>query len=315
MSEKAINRRPQFKRSNPVAMDVTADDIDIVRYVADHRFRRSSDIHRHLPQRSKKKLSARLRKLYDLGYLDRPAAQQHDRPNTGKPDIIHALGNQGARLLSELDGVIVPKSNWTDKNRSVGRPHIQHTLRIADLKDAVARLPHHVPNIQIISAADVLRAAPPSTTSHPKPWQWHAHVRLPDGSLRRTVVVPDDVFGLDLIDERKRFYFWVECDRRTMPVLRTSHQQTSVGRKFQAYLAGFQAGLHRTRYNIGNVRFLIITTSQKRIETMLQALAEIAGEAECNMFRFAHFQQLIDATHILAVPWLDGRGQLSPLLD
>lgn len=299
----APKRRPKFKRASPQSIKLTEDDIAITRYIAEHRFRRSSDVFRHLSHRPPKKLRERLRKLYDLGYLDRPLAQRDDHIQIGKAHLIYALGDRGAQLLSEVDGFVAPKSSWTNKNRTVGRKHIQHTLRIADISDAVYRLPHYNSSISVLTEADILATALPIVQRDPQPWQWQARVRLPDGTLRPTITVPDYVFGLDVSDQRKRYFYFCEADRRTEPVCRTKRKRSSVVRKFEAYLAGYQASLHTTRYRIGNLRFLFVTTSQQRIDTMLEALANLAGSTDVSMFYFTDAEQLTAAKHILDVPW------------
>ncbi len=308
-------RRPQFKRTKSDPISITVDDIAILRDLDQHRYRRNSDLCRLLPHRSQKHLSSRFRRLYDHQYLDRPRAQQHDYYPGGKPELIYALGNRGAALLAELDGVAATKSNWTDKNRTVRRPHIQHNLLIADVRAAVARLPLFAQTVKVMDADDILSAAPDATKRDPKPWHWQTRVRTRDGSLRPVTTVPDEVFGIDVTADRKRYYYFTECDRGTEPVRRSKHNQTSVVRKFEGYHAGFRSGLHRTRYNIGNLRFLTVTTSQERIQTMLNALSDIIGEGDPSMFLFADQQQLRAAKHILAVPWINGHGSPAGLLD
>ena len=307
-------RRPTFQRENPAPMQLTEDDISVIRYVAQHRFRRTSDILKLLPHRSPKHLRGRLRKLYDHQYLDRPKAQRDDHLSNGKPHLIHALGNRGAQLISEHDGLTPSKSNWTDKNRDVKRPYIQHTLRTADITDAVQCVPKFMPVVRVLSAADIQSASPPLTQRNPKPWRWQTRVSNADGSIRAISAEPDDVFGLDFTDQRKRYYFFAEADRGTEPIIRSDQKQTSIARKFEAYLAGYHASLHRTLYGIGNLRFLIITTSQQRVHNMLRALAEIAQDRDRSMFLFADFDQLTAAPHALAVPWTTGLGKPSNLL-
>ena len=308
-------RRPLFRRTKAGPIRLTDDDIAIIGYVADRSYARMSDLIRRLPHRSPKHLRGRVRKLYDHAYLDLPNAQQHDHVTFGKPEKIYALGDNGAALLAELNGVPASKSSWRDKNRSVKRLHIQHTLRIGDIKDAVERLPLAVPAAKVLSAPEILALAPPATARDPKPWLWQAHVRTKDGSLRRTKVIPDDVFAIDFTDRRKRYFFFTEADRGTEPVVRTKQHSSSVARKFETYLAGFKIGLHRSRYNIGNLRVIVVTTSQARIDTMLKALADIAGTADRNMFLFADFDQVTNAQHLMAVPWRNGSGAVVSLLD
>jgi hypothetical protein len=308
-------RRPLFKRTKARNIRLTKDDIALINYVGKHRFRRTSDILRHLSHRSAKHLRQRLRLLYDHGYLDLPKAQLNDHTTTGKPEKIYALGNNGAALIAERSGVEPVKSNWSDKNRTVKRAHIQHTLRIGDIEDAFARTSSHDPTIKVLSADDILAMAPETTARDPKPWLWQTHVRQANGYLLLAKAIPDAVLGLDLTTERKRYFYWLEADRGTMPVLRTKQATSSVARKFEAYLAGYHAGLHTTRYGIKNIRFLIITTSQKRIDTMVATLSKMANQKDCSMFLFADWHQVNQADHALQITWRNGNNAPVSLLS
>jgi len=308
-------RRPLFKRAKTRNIKLTNDDQQAISYVANYRFRRTSDILRHLSHRSAKHLRQRLRLLYDHGYLDLPKAQLNDHATSGKLEKIYALGNKGAALIAELSGEEPVKSNWSDKNRSVKRAHIQHTLRIGDIEEAFIRTSDHDPSIKVLSANDILARAPEATARDPKPWLWQTHIRQANGDLLLAKAIPDAVLGLDLTTERKRYFFWVEADRGTMPVVRTKQATSSVARKFEAYLAGYHAGLHTTRYGIKNIRFLIITTSQKRIETMVATFSKMANQKDCSMFLFADWHQVSQADHALQITWRNGNNAPVSLLS
>lgn len=308
-------RRPLFERVKAPPIRITDDDVAIINHVAAREYAQMSGLIRRFSHRSAKHLRTRVRKLYDHGYLDLPNAQQFDHLTKGRPEKIYALGDKGAALLAERFGRVMPKSNWRDKNRSVKRRHIHHKLRIGDLADCAERTTTHLPHIELINDAEILSNAPPGTQRDPKPWLWEVRVRTADGSLRAARAVPDGVFGFDLTDQRQRYYFFVEADRGTMPVVRSTQAKTAIIRKFEVYLAGFHSRLHQTRYNIHNLRFLIVTTSQKRIGTMLDAFGNIEQSSDCSMFRFADKDQITTADHLLAVPWRDGSGKPVALLD
>ena len=307
-------RRPLFKRAPANNIRLTSDDIGTVQYVGEHRFRRTGDILRRFGNRSPNHLRTRLRLLYDHAYLDLPKAQLDDHTTNGKPEKIYALGDRGAALIAELNGSTPPKSNWSDKNRSVKRQYIKHTLRIGDIKDAFWRAADQTPTIKVIQPGEILNNAPTATARDPKPWHWQTHIRSADGKLLKTTNVPDAVLGLDLTNTRRRFYFFAEADRGTMPVVRSKKETSSIARKFEGYLSGFHANVHGRRYNINNLRFLIITTSQQRIETMLQALTDIAGDKDASMFLFADWHQVSNALHVMTVPWRDASGNTVSLI-
>ena len=125
-------RRPHFRRERPPAVRLTEDDLGILRHVAKHRFLRSTHLVR-LMARPPKKIIERLGALYHTGHLDRPRAQLDYFATAGSSPMVYGLGNRGAHVLAELDGVTAAKVDWTDKNRDAGRVFIDHTLAIADV--------------------------------------------------------------------------------------------------------------------------------------------------------------------------------------
>ena len=314
-TQHSTQRRPHFRRSKPPPIRITDDDIAIVRHVDEHRFRRSTDLVRLLAPRPPKKIIERLGVLYHTGYLDRPPAQRDYFTARTRPAYIYALGNRGAGLLHALDGTDAPKVDWTDKNRTVGRPFMHHQLLVGDIVSAVRRVPRHHPNVAVIEAAQILERAPQATREDPTPWTWHAKVPTPDGDLRDTTTVPDYVCALDFTDLRKRYYFFVEADRATMPIMRTNSHQTSVARKFLSYFHGHRACYHNQRYGIGNARFLTLTTSPKRISSMMAAVQQITGAGSAQIFLFADITSLIETDDFLSLQWINGDGKRTRLFD
>ena len=84
-----------------------------------------------LLNRSSDKIVRRLGALYHNGYLDRPPAQLDFFTRAGSAPLVYAIGNKGA-LFDEATGI-----DWTDKNRDVKRPYIEHALMIADFMVAL----------------------------------------------------------------------------------------------------------------------------------------------------------------------------------
>src|SRR5712691_11958391 len=100
----AASRRARFQRDTPPPMRLTADDLALIRHVAKHRFLRSTHLIALL-DRPAKKLLERLAALYHNAYLDRPRAQLDYYATAGSAPFVYALGNKGAGVLAELDGV------------------------------------------------------------------------------------------------------------------------------------------------------------------------------------------------------------------
>lgn len=209
-------RRSRFKRAATQALHLTDDDVAIVRHVAKHRFLRSTHLARLMPHRSDKKLLERLAGLYHNGFLDRPRSQLDYFATAGSAPLVYALGNRGALLLAEHDGMDRAQVDWTWKNRSVGRLHIEHTLLTADVMVAAECATSLRSDIKMIEQHQLLAVAPQATRNALNPFKLATRASH-NGSVVDVSVVPDRVFGLDFTPDRKRKYFFLEADRATMP--------------------------------------------------------------------------------------------------
>ncbi len=309
LSRQAAPRRARFRRDAPQPIRLTEDDIAVIRHVASHRFLRSTHLFRLLEGRSTKKLVERLGALYHNAYLDRPRAQLDYYATAGSAPIVYALGNKGAALLAEIDGVPRPRVDWTDKNRTAGRLFIEHTLLTADLMVAFDAASRRAVGIRLIDAAAILAAAPDATCNSRNPWALPARI-VHAGGTHDVRVIPDKIFGLDFTQARKRSYFFVEADRATMPVMRSHPRQTSFHQKILAYLAGAGSGnSHGKRFGIGNFRVLTVTTSKERIATMLEAVKLATEGSGSNQFLFTDRASILAAPDVLSLEWLSGKGE------
>src|SRR5437867_2539904 len=92
-------RRRRFHRAEPILpMQVTARDLTLIEHVRRHRFLSS----RHLVALdggNEPNILARLRLLFDHGYLDRPLAQLATVPAIGNQPMVYGLSTKGAHLL------------------------------------------------------------------------------------------------------------------------------------------------------------------------------------------------------------------------
>jgi hypothetical protein len=308
-TRQAASRRARFRRDDPQPMRLTADDVTIIRHVARHRFLRSTHLIRLLPGRSYKKLLERLGALYHNGYLDRPRAQLDYYATAGSAPIVYAIGNRGADVLGQLDGLPRARVDWTEKNRTVGRLFIEHSLLTADVSIGFEIATSRRDDVRLIEAYDILATAPETTRSSRNPWALPARITHA-GHSHELHVIPDKVFGLDFTAARKRSYFFVEADRATMPIMRSHPRQTSFHQKILGYLAGAGAtNAHGKRFGIGNFRVLTITTSRTRIETMVAAVKLATNGNGSNQFLFidrASFLACFDPLHL---EWISGKGE------
>ena len=318
--------RPRRARSgNPPPFQLTDRDREIILQVAEYRFLNSDHI-RCLVMGSSKNITTRLKALFEHGYLDRPECQYNTyRPGGGSAPIAYALANRGAQCLNETEAdgvrsislasrqVSRQRVGWTHKNKSVGRPFLEHALAIADfavgLKQSVAKSS----NVNLIEGDALIARLPDETRAFKKPWRLNVPViyggtRIPIG------VEPDYAFSLHLPKAKRRAYFLVEIDRGTMPVERFDLKQTSILRKILAYQTLWQSKAHHAQFGWRNFRVLFVSTSAERVENMIASMNANALTKDSPLFYFADKQSLYEKGNLLAEPFLDCYGNEQQLL-
>jgi hypothetical protein len=218
-------RRPRFRRAEtPPSFRLTEDDVELVRLLARHRFLRSTHL-AALAHRSLDRANDRLHRLFHAGYVDRPRAQLDYYPNRGSMPMVYALGDKGARLLSERDGVSFVTLEWSRKNREAGRPFIEHQLEIMDFYVGVQMAAAARSDLTVIHPDELVAAFPDQVFSATNPFALQTRINH-HGVMLNVGIVPDLVFGLRFTDGSRRC-FMVEIDRGTMPIARSNLMQTS----------------------------------------------------------------------------------------
>lgn len=305
-------RRPRFQRAEiPPRFQITARDVEIVRQVARHRFLRSTHLFQ-LIGGSAQKISERLGPLYHAGFLDRPRSQlEYHVRGGGSAPLVYALGKRGAQLLKVQDGLDNTDVDWARKNHKTGREFILHTLAVADLRVAVTLACRERTGYSVQEPDALLAAAPEETQRARSPWSWRVKMQH-KGVMREIGLLPDYVFALILPDGRRR-PFVVEIDRGTMPVERTTLDQSSMLRKFLAYEGGRKQGLHTSRFGWQNFRVLIVTASSERAETMRRVITRTTEIKNSPLFLFTEHATLT-GSDALGNAWTATAGTKQSLL-
>ncbi len=150
ISTSRSNRRPRFRRAEEApSFQLTERDIEIVRQVAQHRFLRSIHLSQLLDA-PHHKIRERLTSLFHAGYLDRPRSQlEYYLNGGGSAPLVYALGNRGAKLLIEVDGLEHANVDWARKNTEAGRQFLLHTLAIADVRVALTVACRHSEGVSL----------------------------------------------------------------------------------------------------------------------------------------------------------------------
>jgi hypothetical protein len=256
------SRLPRFQRADVAPISVTERDRKIIEYVHRHRFLRSSQIVAQA-KGSAQQVLRRLQALYHRHYLERPRCQLDYYHAGGSREIVYGLGDQGARLLQQ-EGIPVFPSRWSEKNRSVGRIQLEHSLMVAEVMVAIET--DAPKNGVSLKWGDELNG-----NGRQAPSRWNLDV----GGGRNVGVVPDRIFALESADKRESSLYFLEADRGTMPVVRKDLTLTSMFRKFLAYESTWSQGIHRSHFGFNRMRVLIVTSSGQRLEALLNACRKL----------------------------------------
>jgi hypothetical protein len=255
-------RLPRFKRAPEVAgsFQFTPRDLELIRHVAEHRFIKSEWLIK-LVGGSRQQILRRLNLLYHHGYLERPRCQLDYYHQGGSKSLVYGLASRGAGRLRRDLNMPFERMDWTTRNKRVGRLFLEHTLMISDFMAALEQECRSRNDVRLIYGNDLVK--PHGCKFHREPFRWT--VDIPGKA--RVVVVPDKVFALDttLTDGVVRTHYFLEADRGTMPVCRSSQKSTSLKRKLQAYRRMGSKGIQPKNEQSW---LAVITTSQERISRL-----------------------------------------------
>ena len=291
-------RRSRFQRSNDAPpIHLTERDLAIIRHVHKHRFLRSTHV-RKLVGGSSDVVLRRLQLLFQHGYLDRPRAQI-DYYRRGSQPITYGLGHKGARELAQHFGIEPGKVDWTDKNRSINRLYLEHTLAVADVMVAIELACRDKAHARLIAVDEFATAKE----------QWNVTVRH-RGKSEKLGVIPDKVFALEFPNEpHKTALVFLEADRATMPVVRPGLKQTSFFRKMLAYHESWQQKLHASLFGHQRCLVLTVTTSSPRVGTLIDANRTFNNGRGSGLFLFTDKNAVRACENFLTLPFRNGRDE------
>jgi Replication-relaxation len=281
---------PRFEREREAPrVDLTDDDVAIIRCVYRHRFVRADDVYRLFPSRSADRLSRRLTLLYRAGLLDRPVAQIDRFRKGGSQAFVYGLDTAGARLLKERFGVPIGVADWRSRNRSYTRENLDHTIAVSRFLVDMELASRALDDLTYVAFEDILRKAPEETRRSPYPGRWPVEVYF-YGARGTVHLAPDAIFGLrhHRPDGTSRSsYFFLEIDRGTMTIAPSERvresdafiHRSTILRKLAAYAESWRQELHKRQFGFAAPRMLMLTTSVTRAEAMRRTAAELIQAA------------------------------------
>jgi hypothetical protein len=134
------------------------------------------------------------------------------------------------------------------------------------------------------------------------------------GESRTDQIIADArPFGLERMADRKRsflFFPGVEADCGTEPVDATDPERSSIAKKFAAYLAIAEQGIHRSHFGFPNFFVPFITTTEARLNSMMALVERLTGKQGSKILLFKTFPTLTSPErppaaggHMLTEPW------------
>lgn len=125
------------------------------------------------------------------------------------------------------------------------------------------------------------------------------------------------LFGLSFADNTAS-YFFLEIDRGTIPLRRTEPYGTAAWRKnieykLRTYYVGWRANRHVEQFGVKQARVLWVTSSQARLENMIEVQRAVTGGRGSALFLFS--TRSCWSTEFLSGNWIDGKNELVRLVD
>jgi hypothetical protein len=259
-------RRSRLTRtSTGKRLQLSPRDFEIFTLLERYRYLRSTYLHAFVGGASETRFKERLGDLYhEGGYLDRPS-QQWQFVNARYMPLVYE-NTEAARKVLRQNGIAVDREDGECRQ-------FAHTLMICEILASIELGVRDDSGVRFVSWLELLTKAPESTRTASYP------LRVPVTEGKAGYLVPDAVFGLEyLTDGRKTYrFFALEADRSTMPIVRSSPEQSSYRRKILVYREIIARQLHRTYLGVPNLFILTVTTSDAHKAHVLASVKAVTG--------------------------------------
>ena len=292
MNTKIQNRLPKYRRSKERfgPLQLTTRDHEILGLVHSYRHVWVDHLQALIPG-SDRQLARRVQGLFHHAYLARFVPPSRMRLQLGSPKMVYALDTAGAKVLAEARGISLDELGWhTSHNRRM-EWFVEHQVMTADFH-AVLEL--------ALRGQGGLRL---DSWRQDKDLRGEVEIEYPDGD-RTFRVAPDAHFAAAEGGTRRNFF--LEIDRGT-------EEHRRLRSKFEAYrwYLSEGSGYHDEYENSNDVRVLVVTTSEGRLERMLKTLSGLDQRGKgLNQFWFttADRYTLKKPSSVLAPIWRTFRG-------
>jgi hypothetical protein len=301
------SREPVVGRNGAsVAVYPTERDIEVFKLLVRFRYLPTDYIHAFVGG-SLKALSHRLNLLSRKPnlYLARPY-QQRQCADANYRRLIYQLDERGSRALRERGLPFLPQSLHSNFN---------HELMVAQITASIELGTLRSPGIRFITWSEILASenTPKATRESATAASIRASYSLRGETLTSDIIADGRPFGLERTIDGKRSYLFfpgIEADCGTEPIDAGDPERSSIGKKFAAYLAIAEQGVHRSHFGFPNFFVPFITTSGARMRSMMGLLDRVTEGQGSKILLFKTFPTFTAAEkppapsgHMLTEPW------------
>jgi hypothetical protein len=291
----------------PRAIYPTDRDIEIFRLLVRYRYLPSDTIHAFVGGNAK----ALLHRLNLLSrkpnlYLSRPPQQRQNATANYRP-LIYQLDERGSRVLQDRGRPFLSKSQHHNFAHELMVAQITASLELGTRANRAIRL---IPWPEILAH----ERTPLATRQSPTPTAIGVAYTLRGERRHDDVYADASPFGLERqIDGKASYLFFpgIEADCATEPIDASDSARSSIAKKFAAYLAIAEQGLHRSHFGFPNFFVPFITTTAARRQSMMELLDRMTGRRGSKIILFKTFPSFTsperapaDPGHMLTEPWL-----------
>lgn len=301
------SRDPVKDRSGaPRAVYPTERDIEIFQLLVRYRYLPSDTIHAFVGGNAKALLH-RLNLLCRKPnlYLSRPHQQRQNAEANYRP-LIYQLDERGARALRERGLPFLPKSY---------HHNFAHELMVAQIIASLELGTRATSNVKLITWSEILahERTPAATREAANPAAIRVAYSLRGEQRCDEINADARPFGLErTIDGQRSYLFFpgIEADCGSEPIDAGDPGRASIAKKFAAYMAIAEQGLHRAHFGFPNFFVPFITTTGARLQTMMALLDRMTAGRGSKVLLCKTFPSFTSAErppaasgHMLTVPW------------
>ena len=238
-------------------------------------------------------------------YLARPQ-QQRQSANANYRHLVYELDDRGARALRER-GLPHPQKSY---QRNFG-----HELMVSLIMASIELGMRECGHVRLISWTEILASekTPRATRELAAPASIAISYSLRGEARSDTITADARPFGLERTLEGKRSYLFfpgIEADYGTEPIDAQSTDRSSLAKKFAAYLAIVEQGIHRAHFGFPNFFVPVATTTTARMRSMMELVERLTSGNGSKILLFKTLPSFTSADkppspsgHMLTSPW------------